>query len=58
VVEDGVGPASVAVGSNGSLYGATADGGFGYGTVYSLTPPGNCRGGPFFSAGAFRRDTV
>jgi hypothetical protein len=39
VVEDGVGPAGVAVGSNGSLYGATSDGGFGYGTVYSLTPP-------------------
>jgi uncharacterized repeat protein (TIGR03803 family) len=39
VVEDGMDPAGVVVGSNGSLYGATSGGGLGYGTVYSLTPP-------------------
>jgi hypothetical protein len=36
---DGSDPHGVAIGSNGVLYGSTSDGGLGYGTVYSLTPP-------------------
>ncbi|HXM43698.1 MAG TPA: choice-of-anchor tandem repeat GloVer-containing protein [Bryobacteraceae bacterium] len=37
---DGSGPTPLTVGEGGVLYGATASGGgYGYGTIYSLTPP-------------------
>lgn len=36
---DGSNPIAVVMGSDGTLYGTTSDGGLGYGTVYSLTPP-------------------
>jgi uncharacterized repeat protein (TIGR03803 family) len=39
VANDGTGPHGLVVGSNGTLFGTTSDGGFGFGTVYSLTPP-------------------
>ena len=40
VFQDGVGPRSVFMGTNGNLYGVTSDGGTGaYGTVFALTPP-------------------
>jgi len=45
LVDDGVGPQGVVVGSNGSLYGVTSDGGTGgYGTVFALTPPASPAG--------------
>lgn len=36
---DGASPWGVVIGSNGRLYGTTDGGGFGYGTVFSLSPP-------------------
>src|SRR5580658_5585226 len=42
---DGIGPSTLLIGNDGVLYGTTLDGGaYGYGTVFSLTPPASNAG--------------